>query len=147
MHGASGEQVDRNDCDLVHRLESDKTKDVSFQTSATSVDFVTKSISITVAVKNESRCPIATPLNLVLESTETDFGGVSVSNADNRLKNEKAAWKLLTDRRLLAPGEQSEPHVIRWQFDGQVPESKGHPDIFIAHFKVLSGSTATTPKD
>ena len=49
---------------------------------------------------------------------------LSVANSDNGLRGEGAAWKLMANRRELAAGELSEDRVIRWQFDGLVPEPK-----------------------
>jgi len=145
VHRTKEQQAHRDECtfpppapDNRVRQPSDMTKDVSFEASAARVDFAPKSVSITVAVKNRSMCSVAAPLTLVLDKIETDFEGLRVSNADNGLTNDGAAWKLLENRQELAPGEQSEPHVIRWQFDGQVPEPKHLLSQFVVHFKVLS---------
>jgi hypothetical protein len=115
----------------------DRTKDVSFESSAAVIDFASKSVRFTVSVKNKSLSFIDAPLVLVLDRIQSDFGGLTVANADNGVAGEGAAWKLLGKRRGLEPGEQSESHVIQFQFDGKVPELKNLLSTFIMHFKVF----------
>lgn len=115
-----------------------RTQDMSFESSTPVIDFASKSVSFTVSVKNNSFSYIAAPLTLVIDRIESDFGGLIVTNADNSVKGEGAAWKLLANRKGLAPGEQSEKVLIWWQFDGQVPELKTPLNQFTVHFKVFS---------
>jgi hypothetical protein len=75
---------------------------------------------------------------LVFDRKEFYLGGLTVVNSDNDLKGEGAAWRLLENRPGLAPGEQSESHVIRWQFDGQVPDLKNLAGTFVVRFKVFT---------
>ena len=114
----------------------DRTKEVSIEVSAPVLDFDSKSLEFTVSLKNQTSTTISGPLTLVLSNIESYFGGITVSNADNGLTGKGAEWRFVANGQL-APGAVSEPHSIKWHFDGQVPEPT-KLDAFRANFRVLT---------
>ncbi len=126
---------------------TDRTKDVRMEVSAPLIDFASKTLGVTVGLKNQSSTYIPAPLTVVLESIESDFAGMTVANADNGLKQEGAVWKFLLNGKGLAPGEESEKRDIRWQFDGKVPsEFKDPLSPIHANFRIISGAGTTQPE-
>ena len=116
---------------------ADRTKEVSLEVSAPVLDFDSKSLEFTVRLKNQTSKTISGPLTLVLGDVESDFAGMTVSNAENGLTGKGAEWRFAVNGQL-APGALSEAHRIRWHFDGQVPEALTKLDAFRVNFRVFS---------
>jgi hypothetical protein len=114
----------------------DRSADVSVEVSSAVLDFDAKSLWFTVSLKNQTSMTIRGPLGVVLSGIESDFGGMTVSNADNGLTGRGAEWMFVASGQL-APGAVSEPRTIRWHFDGQVP-SLTKLDTLRANFRVLA---------
>jgi hypothetical protein len=117
--------------------KTDRSDEVSVEVSAPVVDFDSKSLGFTVSLKNQTAKTISGPLTLIQDDVESNFGGITVANADNALKGKGAAWKFLVNSQL-APGALSEKRIILWHFDGQVPKSFPRPRAFRATFRILT---------
>jgi hypothetical protein len=115
----------------------ERTKEISVEVSAPELDFYSKTLGFTIRLKNQTSAKISGPLILALENVESDFAGLTLSNADNGLTGKGAEWKFMASGQL-DPGAVSEPRTIRWHFDGKIPElTKITP--FRANFRVFSG--------
>jgi hypothetical protein len=116
--------------------KTDRTKEVSVEVSAPLVDFDSKSLGFTVSLKNRTSMEIYGPLTIVLDEIESDFGGITVANADNGLKGKGAEWRFLVGQ--LTPGALSNSRIIQWHFDGQLPKHMNRPRAFRATFRVFT---------
>jgi hypothetical protein len=127
--------LDSNSPGAVRRV--DRTKEVSLEVSGPALDFDSKSLGFTVRLKNQTATTISGTVTLVLGDVEADFAGMTVSNADNGLTGKGAEWRFVVNGEL-APGAVSEPHSIRWHFDGQVPNPLTKLDAIVANFRVFT---------
>jgi hypothetical protein len=115
----------------------DITKEVLIEVEARALDFDQNSLTFTVRLKNQTSAAINGPFILVLNSVESDFQGLAVSNADNGLTGKGAEWQFVVPGGL-APGAVSESHTVKWRFNGQVPEPLSRLGTFQANFRVLT---------
>jgi hypothetical protein len=108
---------------------TDVTRDVEFTVLDTDLDFATRTYSITVALQNKSDRPLNAPLRVemrhFLDPTRDNGLGLrnlAAANADSGGRGVGASWVFAADGATLAPGSRTKPRVLRFTFDGGVPE-------------------------
>ena len=106
----------------------DVTSDIRFHVANTRLDFATHSYSVTLQVENTSGRTLRGPFRAVMVQflNARDRGGslknLAVANADTGGTGAGAAWVFEAPGGVLAPGGRSSPRVLRFSFEGGVPE-------------------------
>jgi hypothetical protein len=106
----------------------DVTHDMIFKVTNTKLDFAAHSYSITLEIENQSGRPIYGPLRAVmlhfLNPVDNGLGlkNLAVANADSGGPGVGATWTFDVPGGVLAPGARSTSRVIRFSFEGGIPE-------------------------
>ncbi len=106
----------------------DVTHDIIFHVTNTELDFVGRTYSITTTIENQSGRPIYGPLQVVmihfLDPVDHGLGlqNLTVENSDSGGTGVGATWKFDVPGGILAPGAQSSPRVLRFNFQGGIPD-------------------------
>ena len=104
------------------------TPEIKFEVSKTQLDFATHSYTITAAIKNEGGRVLRAPLRAVmaqfLTARERGLGlkNLQPANADNGGRGTGAVWDFQAPDSTLRPGATTTPRVIRFTFEGGIPE-------------------------
>jgi hypothetical protein len=106
----------------------DVTHDVGFKVTSTKLDFDAHTYTITLEIENQSGRPIYGPLRAVmlhfLDPRNNGLGlkNLAVANADSSGTGVGATWTFDVPGGVLAPGALSTPRMIRFNFEGGIPE-------------------------
>jgi hypothetical protein len=106
----------------------DVTRDIRFVVTKTHLDFTKRTYTITVAVENRSSRPLSGPLQAVmrhfLDAEDNGLGlrNLAIANADGGGAGIGATWGFEVSGGVLAPGAKSTPRILRFTFEGGVPE-------------------------
>jgi hypothetical protein len=127
----------------------DVTQELSFVMSHPAIDFTRGTLEVTMRVKNPTGLTVHGPIEVVVDRLETDqanamgLANFRVANADSGGGGIGATWVFAAGpERMLHPGATTPPRVLRFRFDGGVPDE---PDgYFEPAFRILARSTSTT---
>ena len=126
----------------------DVTQELSFVMSDPAIDFTRGTLEVTMRVKNPTGLTVHGPISVVVDRLETDWShamgltNFRVANADSGGRGVGATWVFAAGpERMLHPGATTPPRVLRFRFDGGVPDE---PDgYFEPAFRILARSTST----
>ncbi|MDQ6633540.1 MAG: glycoside hydrolase [Gemmatimonadota bacterium] len=113
---------------LVPKGMEDVTHDIRFRVSSTTLDFTARSYAVTLQIENQSGRPLRGPLRAVmlhfLDSFDNGLGlrNLAVANADSGGPGVGAVWTFPVPGGVLVPGALSAARVVRFTFDGAIPE-------------------------
>ena len=127
----------------------DVTQELTFVMSDPRIDFTSGSLEVTMRVKNPTRLTVRGPIEVVVDRLETDrshamgLENFRIANADSGGGGVGATWVFDAGAdRVLPPGATTPPRVLRFRFDGGVPDE---PDgYFEPTFRILARSASTT---
>lgn len=130
----------------------DVTQELSFVMSDPAIDFTRGTLEVTMRVKNPTRLTVQGPIEVVVDRLETDWShemglaNFRVANADSGGGGIGATWVFdAGPDRVLHAGAMTLPRVLRFRFDGGVPDE---PDsYFEPAFRVLARGANTTGQE
>jgi hypothetical protein len=106
----------------------DITRDIRFRVTGTRLDFNAHSYTVTLDIENQSGRPLYGPLRAemrhFLDGRDNGLGltNLAAANADNGRPGIGAVWAFDVAGGVLAAGARSEPRVVRFTFEGGIPE-------------------------
>ena len=126
----------------------DVTQELAFVMSDPTIDFARGTLEVTMRVKNPTRLAVRGPIEVVVDRLETDrshamgLANFRVANADSGGGGVGATWVFdAGPDRVLHAGATTPPRVLRFRFDGGVPDE---PDgYFEPAFRILARTTST----
>lgn len=106
----------------------DITRDIRLLVRSTRLDFAARTYTVTLEIQNEGIRPVYGPLHVrmqhFLDAFDNGLGlrNLVAANAENGRPGVGAVWTAGVPGGVLAPGARSQPLVIRFAFEGGVPD-------------------------
>lgn len=121
----------------------DVTQELTLEASSPTIDFVRRTLEVTVRVVNPTTRPMSEPIEIILERLARQgdkpigLANFKPANADNGEAGIGAVWTFNADSGgILAPKGRTSPKVLRFTFTGGVPRE---PDgYFEPTFRILA---------
>ena len=124
----------------------DVTQDVRFRVTNTNLDFARHTYTITADIENQSGRPIRGPLRAYmrhfLDDLDNGLGlrNLRAANTDSGGPGVGALWTFQVRGEVLRAGQRTEPRVLRFTFEGGVPEfAEGY---LSPGFQIFGGTTS-----